>query len=114
MLPGFIVSVCNNAVVPDPVPAPASAAYRSVDALISSRTSPGPYPIGRLFSFQGALCKRAMFMNPTGLAKSPPTMFGQRGAKKEVVLKNFFIFVYLALPCCKAAIAFVSVSPLTC
>lgn len=59
MLPGFIVSVCNNAVVPDPVPAPVSAAYRPVGLLLSLQTSPGPYPIGRLFSFQGALCKNS-------------------------------------------------------
>ena len=56
---------------------------------------PGPYPIGRLFSFQGALCERALFANPMGSAKSPLTMFGQRGAKKEVVLKNFFYFFAL-------------------
>ena len=31
--------------------------------------------------------------------KSPLTMFGQRGAKKEVVLRNFFYF--FALPCRK-------------
>ena len=44
----------KDAVVPDPVPAPVSAAYRPVGLLLSSQTSPGPYPIGRLFSFQGA------------------------------------------------------------
>ena len=60
-----------------------------------SRTSPGPYPIGRLFSFQGALCERALFANPMGSAKSPLTMFGQRGAKKEVVLRIFFYFFAL-------------------
>ena len=40
-------------------------------------------------------CERALFANPMGSAKSPLTMFGQRGAKKEVVLKNFFYFFVL-------------------
>ena len=61
-----------------------------------SRTSPGPYPIGRLFSFQGALCERALFANPMGSAKSPLTMFGQRGValgafwKKTLQVREIF------------------------
>ena len=62
--------------------------------LMSSHTSPGPYPIGRLFGFQGTNALHYIWTNGYGLwtrcLKSPLIMFGQRGTKKEVCF-DFFL-----------------------
>ncbi len=62
--------------------------------LMSSHTSPGPYPIGRLFGFQGTNALHYIWTNGYGLwtrcLKSPLIMFGQRGTKIEVCF-DFFL-----------------------
>ena len=65
-----------------------------------SRTSPGPYPIGRLFSFQGALCERAMFSGPMGPAKKSSHYVWTKGCQKRSSFEKFLLF--FALLCRKS------------
>ena len=70
---------------------------------------PGPYPIGRLFSFQGALCERALFANPMGPAKKTSHYVWTKGCQKRSSFENFFRF----LPFCAVSQAD-SAKPITC
>ena len=63
-----------------------------------SRTSPGPYPIGRLFSFQGALCKRAMLTNPMGPAKKSSHYVWTKGCQKRSSFEKFLLFFRPSVP----------------
>ena len=66
-----IVLLCNRHHMPSfPIPfLPRSltAAYRPIGMLMSSHTSPGSYPIGRLFGFQGTNALHYIWTNGYGL-----------------------------------------------
>ena len=64
-----------------------------------SRTSPGTISNRTAIQFSRCIVRGRCLRTRWARRKSPLTMFGQRGAKKEVVLRNFFYF--FALPCRK-------------